>query len=356
MMNLSLLLCALFVAVLTFSLGDFSSGFKFDCPSNFTVPEATNARRLHPANIKVVMALGDSMTAGFAMKTFPPFDVVEFRGSVFSIGGDEGVLTLPNLLKHYNPHLVGASHGLSFPLAKGKELNAAVSGAIVQDLDDQIDYLVKELKTNYADSVNYEKDWKMITVLIGANNICSYCNHNTKGNVTIYQERLLTSMMKLRSSIPRLYVNLVPILDVSLVYDLALTSTYCREVFKLAKSECSCLHESDESRAAMSKAHPLFVKAANVVAEKMNSLDDPEFYIALQSGVMADLNVPAIGASFVSNLDCFHPSGRANEDFARYLWNNLFNPAATKKHFVDLNKELLADAPLYCPTESDFLQ
>lgn len=52
------------------------------CPSLPTPPPATNVRQLRPGNIKAVMAMGDSITAGFAMIGEPPTDLVEDRNYV----------------------------------------------------------------------------------------------------------------------------------------------------------------------------------------------------------------------------------------------------------------------------------
>lgn len=38
-----------------------------------------------------------------------------------------------------------------------------------------ISYLTNALKTGYAKQVNFEEDWKLLTILIGANNICEGC-------------------------------------------------------------------------------------------------------------------------------------------------------------------------------------
>ena len=66
-----------------------------------------------------------SITAGFAMKAHPVYDVydlldslLEFRGSVYSIGGDAGEVTVPNFLAQYRGGVVpvGASLGTSWPL------------------------------------------------------------------------------------------------------------------------------------------------------------------------------------------------------------------------------------------------
>jgi len=43
-------------------------------------------------------------------------DLVEYRGDVFSIGGNPGQYTLPNFLMNYNPNLIGASIGNTLPL------------------------------------------------------------------------------------------------------------------------------------------------------------------------------------------------------------------------------------------------
>lgn len=115
--------------------------------------------------------------------------MIENRDHVFSIGGASGAFTIANVLAKYNANLQGAfapftvfyfvltvttGAALSWtkPLAKGGWLDAGVSMAKVEDCPSQVDYLVKELKTTYALHVDFEKDWKLLTLFIGANNIC----------------------------------------------------------------------------------------------------------------------------------------------------------------------------------------
>eukprot|EP01121_Diplochlamys_sp_Union-15-3_P013437 TRINITY_DN4168_c0_g1_i6.p1 TRINITY_DN4168_c0_g1~~TRINITY_DN4168_c0_g1_i6.p1 ORF type:complete len:176 (-),score=24.99 TRINITY_DN4168_c0_g1_i6:9-482(-) len=115
----------------------------YNCSKLPTPPPATKVTQLRPGNIKVVMALGDSISAGFAMDTGVP---LEWRGLVFSIGGDkyetefsdDPAVTIPNYLLHYNPSLVGTSVGTTIPLTKGSALNGAVSGARVEQVPDQV--------------------------------------------------------------------------------------------------------------------------------------------------------------------------------------------------------------------------
>lgn len=75
----------------------------------------------------------------------------------------EGVLTVANILKFYNPALKGFSTGKASPGRKdNSNLNAAVSGAIVQDMSSQVDYIVSTLNSNYPD---WRSQWKVIFLI-----------------------------------------------------------------------------------------------------------------------------------------------------------------------------------------------
>ncbi len=54
---------------------------------------------MRPDEFSVVMAIGDSITAGAlaqGQQTNPLLDVAEWRGLSFAAGGDPGALTIPN--------------------------------------------------------------------------------------------------------------------------------------------------------------------------------------------------------------------------------------------------------------------
>jgi hypothetical protein len=53
-----------------------------------------------------MLALGDSITAGFAMNSghLPNPYIVEYRGKVYSTGGDSDALTVGNIIKKYKYH------------------------------------------------------------------------------------------------------------------------------------------------------------------------------------------------------------------------------------------------------------
>ena len=91
----------------------------------------TSVHRLRPADIKVVAALGDSLTAGNgALARNISELLLEYRGVAFPIGGDIGRFTIPNFLRHYNPTLTGYSKGVGVgKVGAEPSLNLAVPGA-----------------------------------------------------------------------------------------------------------------------------------------------------------------------------------------------------------------------------------
>jgi phospholipase B1 len=90
-----------------------------ECPSltpRSTKP--TSVRDLRPDDIRVIGAIGDSITAGFGATGLKDVNnpnsissLFEQRGVAWSIGGDPGALTTANYFRRYNPDLYGYSVG-----------------------------------------------------------------------------------------------------------------------------------------------------------------------------------------------------------------------------------------------------
>ena len=103
-----------------------SANYTFDCDTqHFVSPEVPKSvHELRPGDIRVVSALGDSITAaaGGDAKTIIGL-LTEYRERSWSIGGKgslEQIVTLPNILKKFNPQLKGATDKNNFILL-GKE-------------------------------------------------------------------------------------------------------------------------------------------------------------------------------------------------------------------------------------------
>jgi hypothetical protein len=121
-----------------------SSNFTFDCDmSQFKSRERpTSVHALRPGDINVVGSMGDSITAacGENARTILGM-LLEFRSRSWSIGGKsklEKILTIPNVLRKFNPDLRGYNTRSSILMTKGVGFNAAISGSTADDMLDQV--------------------------------------------------------------------------------------------------------------------------------------------------------------------------------------------------------------------------
>lgn len=307
----------------------------FHCSPIANSPSATDARHLHASDVKIMMALGDSITAGFAMKEHFILDgLFEFRGSVYAIGGDgsakDGDLTLPNFFSQITGNKpAGVSHGKSLPLdaVKWKKkiiqphdpkvdgLNGAQSMAQVQQLPEQIDYLVQQLQK--MEDVDVENDWKVLTILMGANNLCVSCENKEYSDPDNYKAMLDKALNKIHTNIPRVFVNLVSLFNISQVHTWDETSEYCTFVHKHI-DECPCLEKGDQERAVMDDHTVLFNEKIEELTAEWAAKAIPDFHIVNQPGIR-DLTI--LELADLSGVDCFHPSALADGGFALSLWN-----------------------------------
>ncbi|RXM37306.1 Phospholipase B1, membrane-associated [Acipenser ruthenus] len=132
-----------------------------------------------PADVKVIGAVGDSLTAGNGIGSSPKdlLDVLtQYRGLSWSVGGDESlstVTTLPNILRQFNTSLKGFSLGTGKVNSSNTFLNQAVSGSTTIDIPGQIRKLVDIMKSDQR--INFQSDWKVVTLFIGGNDLCNSC-------------------------------------------------------------------------------------------------------------------------------------------------------------------------------------
>ena len=292
------------------------------------------------------------MTAGFAMQTaVPPLDILEWRGWVYSIGGHKDALTVANYLRFYNPDLQGSPTWWSYPMTKGMDLNAAVSMAKVQALPEQVVYLKQQLLTKYADTISFENDWKLLTIFIGANNICVCCNNETSGQPAFFEKQLRLVLQEVTDTIPKVFVNIMTIFNISQVWDEGHTHDYC-DFVEHHVNECPCLNDdrNGANLKAMDEHSRLFNAITYKVAAEFSALNNDTFTVVVQPAV-ENLEFVQYGEAFLSDLDCFHPSYHADVGIGVGLWNNMFAPPAEKKSNLHLK-----DMKIYCPTATDVIQ
>lgn len=158
-------------------------------------------------DIDVVAALGDSLTAGSGANSERFRDLlVENRGLSWSIGGQwtwQNATTLPNILKEFNPSLLGYSRQSGLTFHDDSQYNMAEIGASSADIPFMAKLLVQRLKLDKR--VNFKKAWKMVTIMIGGNDICTFvCTMDDPDSLPQkHGENLRQALRYFRDNMPR---------------------------------------------------------------------------------------------------------------------------------------------------------
>jgi phospholipase B1 len=287
--------------------------------------------------------MGDSITAAFAVEG----GIWEYRDESWSIGMGSGKLTMPNILAQWNPNVWGGSITDHFPETHKEPhdpsddiCNAAQSEAVVNDLaGEQVGYLISQMQ-NSPDG-NFETDWKVITIWIGANDLCKSCEGE---NITAAAENYFTQLdgviNTIHQQVPRVFVNLVETMNLSRLGMLAQGSENCS--FEHAFfTECYCVFKGTPDQwQIMDDATALFNAQLMALQNKWNMVDD-QFAVVVQPFLQGTL-IPDL--SWVSTLDCFHPALKTHQMLAVNLFNSMTTPIAQKPLAADFN------AQVNCPT------
>lgn len=147
------------------------------CPKLPWHPPPTHIKDLWVSDISVVAGMGDSITAGFALNNVPE----DHRGLSYCCGDARNESTLFNFVKHFNPRARG-----------GAEFDLAVTGDVVQGMTAQATRLIKALKANHA--VDFARDWKLLTIWIGANNECVFTLRTVSSHARFYVNQTCASV------------------------------------------------------------------------------------------------------------------------------------------------------------------
>jgi phospholipase B1 len=294
----------------------FGKNYTFDCDFSQRYPPATSVHRLRPSDIRVVAAMGDSLTAGLGSiaKNVDGL-TIEYRGRSWSIGGDldlNQLITLPNILKKFNSKLTGFSTGSNVVFTENQNagLNMAISGKEANNIPSQVDRLIRKMKT--LRNIDFNRDWKLITLFIGGNDLCRSCFSPDKFSPESYINDIKIGLDMLYRFVPKAFVNFVSVLNVSLVNELNNGMT-CSVLHRL---ECNCGafpvgNQTEELKSYIDQYHNFTEALVN--SGRYDRRDD--FAIVVQP-FFIDFRVPTLenGSPDYSYLapDCFHFSTKGH--------------------------------------------
>ncbi|XP_064614294.1 phospholipase B1, membrane-associated-like [Liolophura sinensis] len=307
-------------------------------------PDSVHELRME--DFKVIGAMGDSLTAANGAKALTVIGVLtEYRGVAWSIGGDgsldSGSVTLANLLRKYNPNIRGYSVGSGSVTSSGSHLNVAHPGDTAHDMPAQADLLIQRIKADHH--INFQQDWKLVTMFIGGNDLCDVCHTPDKHSPANYINNIKIALDKLHAGLPRTFVNLAMIFDITPVASLGHNNFFCNVVHGMV---CDC--GQDKQHHAIVQAN--LVEYQRLTQELIDSgrYDNGrnDFTVVLQP-FYRDTVPPHKdnGGHDLSYFapDCFHFSTKGHQVAAVSIFNNMVEPVGHKNTKWHLNE------PYLCP-------
>lgn len=313
----------------------------------------TSVNRLKPGDIDIIVSMGDSLSAGTGIFGTNILHIMIDNRGVAAAGGGQDTwrkyLTLPNILKEFNPNLYGYAVGDYSTLQKGSTFNIAEAGSISSDMPYMASVLVKRLKSDSR--IDMQNHWKHISLMIGANDFCLFiCTVSPNKFLANHERDIVETLRILRDNIPRAFVSLIPPPNLRGLVNTRVNgrpSLYCD---LLTDFSCPCLfglmHENkrQEYYKIMERWQQVDIKIS-----KYSEFQKDDFAVMIHPFLMnAEFPKTDDGYSDSSYLtvDCFHISQKTNYIYAVNLWNSLLTPYENKTYKF-LSSELM------CPTKKN---
>ncbi|KAB0361845.1 hypothetical protein FD754_006001, partial [Muntiacus muntjak] len=276
-----------------------------------------------------------------------------WRGLSWSIGGDGDLgthTTLPNILKKFNPNILGFSTGTREETAG---LNVATEGARARDMPAQARDLVERMKTR--PEINLQKDWKLITLFIGSNDLCHYCDNQEARSAEEYVKYIRQALDILYEQLPRTFINVVEVMELA---DLHQGQDGKCGIPLAAQSNCTCLQGSQENLPEMQELKTVnwdFQSALSTLSYQYLQRED--FAVVVQpffQNTLVPLNKRGGADLTFFSEDCFHFSEHGHAEMAIALWNNMLEPVG---HKTTSNNFTYSRTKLKCPSaENPYLR
>jgi len=308
----------------------------FFCPTNDTrsVDPPTSVEHLRPGDIDIIAAFGDSLSAGNGILSNNAIDMInEFRGLTFSGGGLANwrrFVTLPNILKIFNPKLYGFAVSNSLVINhRSSRLNIAEPMIMSRDLPFQARVLIDLLRRD--PNVDMKRHWKLLTVYVGNNDICSdMCHWDTPQSFLDQHARDLRQALRLlRDHVPRLLINLIILPNIPLV--LSTMKEVPLQCFVVHRVGCHCLINDRLNRTQLAERRNTLIRWQQLDMEiaRLPEFHRQDFAIVAHP-MLADVSAPQLPDGktdwrFFSH-DCFHFSQRGHAIISNLLWNSMLLP------------------------------
>ncbi|CAJ0586893.1 unnamed protein product, partial [Mesorhabditis spiculigera] len=333
----------------------------YSCDANVMAPSATvptNVNQVRFADIKVIAAMGDSLTAANGAGAIPgdPVQVIlQYRGLCFHGGGQTNLsdqITIPNILRKFNPNLQGYAVGTgSENVWEKAKLNTGIPGAQSGGLLTQAETLINKMKAH--SEINFKNDWKLVNLFIGGNDLCAYCDdvyHNASSphSAEDFRDNIKAAVKMLKDNMPRTIVSVTGMFNMGMLRVVDNNQFFCDALHVF---ECPCEKDKGFTNEDMDAVCQLYMKREQELQDT-GIFEADDFTLVIQP-FFEDVHQPPmkdgkVDLSFFAP-DCFHFSKFGHAVVAKNLWNTILQPVGKKARNANLSD---VTPTLSCPTAS----
>ncbi|CAN86627.1 Lipase_GDSL domain-containing protein [Caenorhabditis elegans] len=294
-----------------------------------TYPDDVNS--VKPHHIRVIGAMGDSLTIGYCASHFIERINGPNPGNSFFTGIDEeidGHLSIYNIFRviaeETGNKLFGGSTGVGYGNNTG--LNVAVGGMKSDDILRQAKDLVSRIKANKE--INIEKDWKLVSLWIGTNDVGNLVfGSENPIPVKEYKAFIEEGLLYLKKNLPRTIVSIIGMFPPQLL----------QEAYYILRT--GNRPGTPESRKQLDELCDSYRNASYEIQNE-GKFDDREFTVVVQpfgtEYTDAFRNEFGNYSSALYAYDVFHLGKLGQAIVAKHYWQNLFEPVGEKTKRAEL--------------------
>lgn len=294
-------------------------------------PYPDDVNKVKPHHIRVIGAMGDSLTIGSRAGNVITDEKQRYPGNAYFTGMDaevDGHLTIYNIFRviaeETGHKLYGGSIGIDYGNNSG--LDVAVGGMKSDDILRQAKELVKRMKE--IKEIDINQDWKLVSLWIGTNDVGNLGYGSTDPiPPEKYKAYIEEGLSYLKENLPRTIISVIAMFPPQLLQEAA-----------------SIVHtgerpgdiEQQKKRDALSDAY----RNASYAIQNEGKFNDQNFTVVVQpfATEYTDAYRDDVGhynLAFYA-VDQFHLSKLGHAIVAKHYWQNLFEPVGEKTKRADL--------------------
>ena len=196
----------------------------------------------------------------------------------------------------------------------GVKLNVAVSGQESNHIPNQARLLIDRLKE--SKDIDFENDWKLVTLFIGGNDLNRFCDGNQKHKPASYINYLRESLDILQQQLPKAIINLVSILNMKDLKDMN-DGLVCTG---LHTGSCAAYPKSDEVEEQLEQFFREYTALTQELVASGRYDTGDQFTVVVQP-FYRDFPAPRlpngkVDLSFFAP-DCFHFSAKSHGKYSK---------------------------------------